>query len=160
MSFLSHQFPDSRQNHSVQDRRVISAIDSRFPNCDVLIQSIVPTTRVIVIGSQAKAIAEITHIMMNSACQEIFFIGQGSPGCLKLGNDELSLNTLIQYHDELQSWFPRSVEPQAQLPRLNFLGSNVAAGDGGKEFLARLQSITGAEISASQEVTHSKIFQG
>jgi Ca2+-binding RTX toxin-like protein len=65
---------------------------------------------------------------------------------LYLGNTQLSLNTFNRYASQLQKW---------NVANLLLYGCNVAAGDAGAEFIAKLQALTGAEIAASKTLTGS-----
>jgi hypothetical protein len=73
---------------------------------------------------------------------------------LYLGNTQLSLDTLNNYHQELKTWFDPPC-PTYQGGQggsrgdLLLYGCNVAAGDAGEEFITKLHKITGAEIAAS-----------
>ncbi|MDE5089696.1 MAG: DUF4347 domain-containing protein, partial [Trichodesmium sp. St16_bin2-tuft] len=78
-------------------------------------------------------------------------ISHGSPGCLYLGNSQLSLDTLKGYEPQLQQW---------QLDNLVLYGCNVAAGDGGEEFIHKLHRLTGAEIAASKSLTGAAVKGG
>ena len=160
MSSLFGQFSNSKKPSADRDNRTIVFISSNLANCDFLVQKVIPEARVIVIGSQADGINEITQILNFSYCQEIHLISHGLPGCFYLGNSELSLNTLIRYSAELRSWFSRGFHGQnaSVMPRLSLYGCNVAAGDVGEEFIIKLNQITGAEISASVKITNSNVL--
>lgn len=160
MSSLFGQFPNSEKPSENQDNRAIVFISSKLTGWESLVQKVVPEARVIVIGSQADGIREITKVLNSSDCQEIHIISHGSPGCFYLGNSELSINTLIQYALELKSWFARGGfhQPSTNSPQLSLYGSNVAAGDVGEEFVTKLNQITGAEITASTKIASSSIL--
>ena len=152
MSFLFHRFSHEKKLLDRRDNRAIVFIDAKFSGCDTIVQQIVPEARVIVINSQANGIKEITRILNSSSCEEVYFICHGSPGCLRFGNSELSINTLIQYEQELYSWFDNSLTPSADSPRLYLHGCDAASGDVGDEFISRLRHMTGATIAASVRV--------
>ncbi len=63
-----------------------------------------------------------------------------------LGNTQLSLDTFNRYATQLQQW---------DVANLLLYGCNVAAGDAGAEFIAKLHTLTGAEIAASKTLTGS-----
>ena len=159
MSFLSGQFFPSKKPSENQDKRTIVFISSNLTDWDFLVQKVIPEARVIVIGSQADGIKEITQILNSSYCQEIHIISYGSPGCLYLGNSELSLNTLIQHTSKLKSWFNRSF-PNSDInpPRLSLYGCNVATGDAGEELVTKLNKIIGAKVTASANTISSDIL--
>ncbi|MGB5635923.1 MAG: DUF4347 domain-containing protein [Waterburya sp.] len=158
MSFLFRQFSNGKKITDHPDNRPIVFINANFSNCDSLIQQVIPEIRVIVISPQANGIREISCILNSSCCREMYIICQGSPGCLHIGNTELSLNTLIQYSLRLQSWFNDASDASIDSPRLYLYGCNVAAGDVGEEFITKLSSISGATIAASARVPQDNIF--
>lgn len=159
MSFLSYQSSNCQNLRTNCDTRTIVFIDSRISNSDTLIQQVKPEVRAIFIGSLADGMRDITGILNSSCCREVHLVGTGAPGCIYLGNSELSLNTLIQYQSELQSWFDFN-SPYCNLisPRISLSGCNIAAGDVGAELLAKLHAMTGAEIVASANVSRQNIF--
>ena len=152
MSSLSRRFPYGKKLLNHQDNRAIVFIDAKFAGCSTIVQQIAPEAGVIVINPQADGIREITYILNSSSCKEAYLICHGSPGCLHLGSSELSINTLIQYERELQSWFIDYLPSDDNLPRLYMHGCNVASGDVGDEFMAKLRGMTGATIAASARV--------
>lgn len=160
MSHLSHNFSKIKKTIDDRDHRAIVFINATFANCENIIQQINPEVRVIVINPQADGVKEITSILYTSYCREIYLVGQGFPGCLYLGNTELSLNTLIQYSSKLQSWFDNAFDNtlNPDSPRLHLSGCDVAAGDVGEEFIAKLGSVVGATIATSARVLNNEIF--
>lgn len=139
--------------------KTIVSIDFRLPNCDTLLQQVVPEARVFVLGSHSDGVRDLTEILHRSPCREVHLMCLGSPGCLYLGNSELSLNTLLRYETELQKWFAACPNDKSlDSPRLFLSGCNVAAGDGGAEFITKLSLMTGAKIAASVNPVNSKIL--
>lgn len=156
MSSLSHQFSSFVRASKNQDRRAIAFIDPNIAQCEDLIQQVSPEIRVVVLGSLTDGVKAITQALRWSYCQEVHLICSGIPGCLYLGRSELSINTLIQYESNLQSWFSHLNITDS--PQLYLHGSNVAMGDVGTELIERLNSITGAKIYASPKTHNSKVF--
>ena len=139
-----------------KNAKTIVFVDSKFPNCQTLIQKVTPTARVFIIGSTDDGVKEIGKILRDSNCSKVHIFSSGTPGCVYLGNSELSLNTLIAYSWELESWFKNN--SHKGFPRLWFYGSNVAAGDVGEEFMSKLNQITGAKIAASVGTKETSIL--
>ncbi len=74
------------------------------------------------------------------------------PGCLYLGNSQLSINTINNdYAQELENW---------SVTNILLYGCNVAAGDAGAEFLEKLHQLTGANIAASARPTGNVALGG
>ena len=74
----------------------------------------------------------------------VYIIACASPGCLYLGNSELSLNTLSEYATELKSWF--NTYALIRKNNLAIYGCNVAVGDAGEEFIAKLCVLMEASV--------------
>ena len=159
MSFLANLFQNSRIPFKNKDNRAIVFIDSAVHNYDTLVQKVVLEARAILIGSQTDGIKAITQILITSICQEVYIVAQGYPGCLYLGNSELSINTLIQYDLELQSWFSdHKLLNLDTSPKLSLYGCNLASGDVGEEFITKLSQITTSKVIASVNITDQEIF--
>jgi hypothetical protein len=108
---------------------------------------------------------------------QIQIFAHGSPGTVYLGNSELSLSTLSRYAEDLRAWFTgdmgdggdggdegehrcsaihltqtSNLKPHLPHPpphSLTLYACNLAAGDAGAEFLAKLHTLTQASIAAS-----------
>ncbi len=94
----------------------------------------------------AMRIEQITKVLEQNSYSTVHIVSHGSPGCLYLGNTQLSLDTLTKYQNELKQWFSSFLVPRSSLL---IYGCNVAAGDAGEEFIAKLHDLTDAEIAAS-----------
>lgn len=122
-------------------------IDSRLSDVEVLVKGVRPNTAVLKLGIN-DGIEDITQAVERmGALEELHLVSHGSPGCLHLGNTELSLSTLSLWASQVSQWF----EPaqRAKAPTLLVYGCNVATGDAGSEFVSRLHRLTGAAIAAS-----------
>ena len=128
------QIPDFASN--------LVVIDPRVEDYPVLAAGVIPGATVLILEPDTDGIEQIARSVSaaDTAIGSIHIISHGSPGCLYLGNSQLSLETLERYADNLQAW---------QVPALLLYGCNVAAGDAGAEFIAKLHQLTGAEIAAS-----------
>jgi large repetitive protein len=121
-------------------------IDATVENYQSLLIGIEPSTQVFVLDSEEDGIQQITSFLRKHPdCTDVHIISHGSPGCLHLGQTQLSLDTLDHYAWDLKSWFISS----SFAPLLLLYGCNVAAGDAGVEFIEKLQQFTGAKIAAS-----------
>lgn len=158
MSFISRRTYQNFLSFNYKDTRTVVFIDSSLPNCETIVQKVIPTARVIIIGSEDDGVKEISRILNTSNCFEVHIFSTGIPGCIYLGNSELSLNTLITYSSEVESWFDPNKNDNLKSPHLWMCGCNLAAGDVGDEFIAKLNKMTDAKISASVNILKSKIL--
>ncbi|NEQ41149.1 MAG: DUF4347 domain-containing protein [Okeania sp. SIO3I5] len=134
-----------------QKARTIVFIDKGVENYQMLVAGAIDQTNTIILESNRDGIKQITEVLaQRSNINAIHIISHGSPGCLYLGNTQLSLDTINNYIWDLQQWEGD----------LFLYGCNVAAGDAGAEFLQRLQKITSANIAASANLTGSAVLGG
>ncbi|WP_293067833.1 MULTISPECIES: DUF4347 domain-containing protein [unclassified Moorena] len=131
-------------------------IDSGVDDYQSLVNGTVPEAEVIVLDSTQDGVEQITKALQGRTdITAIHIVSHGSPGCLYLGNSQLSLDTLNHYTPQLQTWSTTD----SPTPIL-FYGCNVATGDAGTEFLERLHQITGTEIAASGNRTGNAALGG
>ena len=158
MSFLYRKYSNRPLILNKKDTRSIVFIDSSIYNCDALAQQVVVSARVVVIGSRDDGVQEIGKILQNSHCSEIHIFSTGAPGCIYLGNSELSLNTLITYSSNINKWFYNcnSVNSKIiKIPLLYIHGCNLELGDAGEEFVSKLSQIAKAKIKTSVDIFQS-----
>ena len=111
-----------------------------------------PEAKAFRLDADRDGVLQITEILLCAReTDTLHVISHGSPGCLYLGNSQLSLDSLGHYAVQLQGW---------QLDNLLLYGCNVAAGDGGAEFIAKLHRLTGAQIAASKSPTGAAALGG
>lgn len=149
MSFLSQSGLNNLVPLYNYDTRSIVFINYSIPNCEAIAQQVIIEARVIIIGSEDDGVTEISKILRKSNSQEVYIFASGSPGCIPLGNSELSLSTLTKYSSQLRSWFQNysAIASEESSPSLGIYGGNFAVGDVGEEFLRKLTQMTGAKIS-------------
>ncbi len=139
-------------------------IDSQVENYQSLIIGIPSTVPIVVLNCATDGIDKITQTLQTANYQEVHLISHGAPGCLYLGNSQLSLDTLEQYQTHLRSWFGHDNTLNNSLgdrpPRILVYGCNVAAEDAGREFIAQLKHLTSAEIAATANLTGNKLLGG
>ncbi|MCC0179539.1 DUF4347 domain-containing protein [Waterburya agarophytonicola K14] len=128
-------------------------IDSQVTDLQILKNGVASGIEVIILDSHQDGIEQITEVLSQKPYSKVHIVSHGSPGCLYLGNTQLSLDTLNTYKSQLKTWFnpPACSTPLNKGGRGDLLlyGCNVAAGDAGEEFITKLHNITGAEIAAS-----------
>ena len=128
----------------------IAFIDAGVENYQVLLAGIKAGIDIAVLEGDRSGIEQIASILSEKQYSTVHLVSHGSPGCLYLGNSQLDLDTLQQYQSGLKTWFNSSFSPSPRLPvSLLIYGCNVAVGDAGAEFIAKLRNLTGAEIAAS-----------
>ncbi len=129
-------------------------IDSAVAEARQLAAGVFPGFAVVILDPLKDGVAQITQAIATQAThgvalRELHLISHGAPGCLFLGEGELSLTTLDRHAAALQRWFDPSWFDPSEPAQLLLYGCQVAAGDAGAEFLEKLHGLTGAGISAS-----------
>ncbi|MBE9211527.1 DUF4347 domain-containing protein [Plectonema cf. radiosum LEGE 06105] len=121
-------------------------IDSSVDNYDFLLGGVVENVEKIVLDAKRDGIKQITDVLARrNGIETAHIVSHGSPGCVYLGNTQLSLSTFEYYKEQLGNW----------CQNLFIYGCNVGAGDAGKEFVEKLYRLTGANIAASATKTGS-----
>jgi CSLREA domain-containing protein len=140
----------------------IAFIDFGVSSYKALARAIKSSTTVVVLDSQIDRVKQITQTLQQGNYQEVHLISHGSPGCLNLGDTQLSLDTLGDYTPDLKTWFSNdaNVSISGTSCTLLIYGCNVASGDAGAEFITKLQQLTGADIAASNSLTGNAIQGG
>ena len=119
-------------------------IDSGVEDWETLAWGVKPEFDLAILDSQQDGVEQITRILANIPdINTIHIISHASPGCLYLGDTQLSLETLTHYTPQLSQWF--SSHSDASLS----LYGCVACGDAGEEFIQKLHHLTKASIAAS-----------
>ncbi|MBW4631814.1 MAG: DUF4347 domain-containing protein [Iphinoe sp. HA4291-MV1] len=130
------------QMHSV-NRNPIIFIDANVDDYQSLVLGAIPSAQVIVLDNNSDGVAQITAALVGrSDISVIHIVSHGAPGCLYLGNTQLSLDTIDSYRTQVQTWGSTPIQ---------LYGCNVASGDAGAEFVDRVQQLTRASIAASRE---------
>jgi Ca2+-binding RTX toxin-like protein len=138
-------------------RQQIVFIDAHVNDHQMLANTVLPTVEVVMLDPQLDGIQQISEVLATRIeIDSVHIVSHGTPGCLYIGNSQLSLSNISHYAESLQSWFTsRSLTPQ-----LSIYGCNVAAGDAGEEFIAKLQQLTNAEIAASTTLIGNRMQGG
>ncbi|QDL11410.1 hypothetical protein DP113_29260 [Brasilonema octagenarum UFV-E1] len=118
-------------------------IDANVDDSQSLILGAVAEAEVIVLENHSDGIAQITAALVGrSDISSIHIVSHGAPGCLYLGNSQLSLDTIDSYRSQLKTWESGCIQ---------LYGCNVASGDAGAQFVAQLHELTGTSIAASSK---------
>ncbi len=119
-------------------------VDSQVDECWRLVDELGGQGSLRVIQADEDGVAVITEALGHHPTDTLIVVAHGAPGRITLGNTPLDLDSLERYSEALGHWFATDASPQIYL-----YGCQVAAGDAGAEFLARLHHLTGAGVAAS-----------
>ncbi|MDJ0719178.1 MAG: DUF4347 domain-containing protein [Prochloraceae cyanobacterium] len=143
-------------SETISQEKAFVVIDRSVPDYENLVRGVVPGNYILVLEEDRDGIEQISAALsLQTDITSIHLVSHGAPGCIYLGNSQLSLDTLDKYAQQLRTWFTSSVSPN-----LLIYGCKVAAGDGGAEFLDKLHHLTGANIAASAKLTGNQALGG
>ncbi|QSV55193.1 MAG: DUF4347 domain-containing protein [Dolichospermum sp. UKL201] len=127
-------------------------IDASVSDYQTLQTGVIAGVETVILSPNQNGIEEITEFLQqHPQITTIHIVSHGSPGCLYLGNSQLSLDNISKYAELLPHW---------QSENILLYGCNVAAGDAGEEFISKLHEITNATISASATKTGNAALGG
>ncbi|MEO1620540.1 MAG: DUF4347 domain-containing protein, partial [Cyanobacteria bacterium J06632_3] len=119
-------------------------IDANVLDYQLFLASLAPGVQAHLLTNDRDGVEQITKVLDKQYghrdIKTIHIVSHGAPGCLYLGNAELSLDTLEGYAEAIQGW-PKT--------KLSIYGCNVATGDAGEEFITKLHNLMGMDIHAS-----------
>lgn len=135
--------------------RSLVIVDAGIDHIPSLLDSLSADVSLHVLKSNHDGISQITNLIRKhdqpNSQIHLHLIGHGSPGCITLGNADLSLTTLAHYASDWAVW-------RRTVAAIAFYSCQVAAGDAGEEFLQKLYGFTGANLSAStQRIGHAAL---
>ncbi|MDT9295069.1 MAG: DUF4347 domain-containing protein, partial [Arthrospira platensis PCC 7345] len=138
-----------RVSESLNTGQQVVIIDSGVEDYRELIRGIRAVVDVIILDPNRDGVLQIAETLHQyNTIAQIHIICHGSPGCLKLGNVELTSETLPHYSQHLET-----LNHKRQHISIILYGCRVAAGPRGETFLKQLHQLTGANISASTTPT-------
>ncbi|MEG4057176.1 MULTISPECIES: DUF4347 domain-containing protein [unclassified Microcoleus] len=133
--------------------KAIAFIDAAVPDPQILIDGVIPETEVIQLESNRNSLEQIAEALQGEQFSIIHIIAHGQPGCVQLGNVELSWENLRYRAGNcvaaVQAW-AQSLTPNAEIL---LYGCNVGRGNIGKALVQRLSQLTGASVAASENLT-------
>ncbi|MBD2091003.1 DUF4347 domain-containing protein [Microcoleus sp. FACHB-1515] len=149
-NFRSNGYQDDFHPSPVCQSRLLVVIDAKIDQFEMLAAGTIHDAEVLILRSDRDGIEQITETLQRyPEISSLHLVAHGAPGCVDLGNMQLSLATIDAYAAQLQAWFASTL-PLA--PRsIQIYACNVAANDAGAAFMQRLHELTGATIAASTQ---------
>jgi len=133
---------------------LLVVIDTAVEDYPFLVDGVVPGATVLVLDRDRDGIEQTSQAILDLGCNmtSLHLVAHGSPGCLHLGNTELSLQTIESYSLHLTSWFLPFWFYAAQdsvIPTLYLYSCCAMSGEVGAELMHHLHDLTGARVAAS-----------
>jgi Ca2+-binding RTX toxin-like protein len=138
------------------NKRNIIFIDTRVPDYKNLLANIQPDTEVVILDPAKDGIAQITESLFGKQYDSLHIVSHGSTGSLQLGSNYLNSGNLSQYQSQLHQWKTALTEEADIL----LYGCDVAAGETGVGFVQQLSQLTGADVTASNDLTGNAALGG
>ncbi|NJN56999.1 MAG: DUF4347 domain-containing protein [Leptolyngbyaceae cyanobacterium SL_5_9] len=131
---------------SVSSGHQLVFVDAAIQNYMNLAAGAIPGAEVIILHPNEDGVTQISLALAGrTRVSGIHLVAHGSPGSLRLGNTQLSLDTLGQYQVQLQQWR----NALGKTAELLIYGCRVADGTAGIAFIQTLKSLLGVEVAAS-----------
>jgi ELWxxDGT repeat protein len=123
-------------------------IDPRVSSYQQLIAGILPNTSVLLLDSQKEAIEQITQALQeHKKIDSLHLIAHGAPGQLFLGRNPWDILYLDNLAEQVADW-RQFLTDRAQVL---VYGCETGADRSGREFVQKLQSLTGRVVAASSK---------
>ncbi|MEA5538203.1 DUF4347 domain-containing protein [Limnoraphis robusta Tam1] len=157
-------------------------IDAKVEGYEHLCQGVLLGSEVIILDANQDGVEQITELLRDRIrrstaprIQTLHIVSHGSPGCLYLGNTQLSINTLDRYADQLQQWRGALTsdaeillygcdvaqqETQKPHPYFNLTDQSAFTHSLISPFIQKIQHLTGAKIAASSTKIGSEKLGG
>ncbi|MGB7441789.1 MAG: DUF4347 domain-containing protein [Coleofasciculaceae cyanobacterium] len=145
----------SQANQPSELAPILVVIDPKVADYQMLAEAALAQANVIILDPEKDGVEQITGALASYPASALHVVSHGSPGRLQLGNTYLSQENIDRYANELKTW---SIFLGSS-PVLLY-GCQVAAGEVGQNFLARLHELIDTEIAASANLTGSREMDG
>ena len=145
-----------------QSARQLVVIDERVEGIEELINDVLDGQsgidfEIIRLAEDADGIETITNLLDGSQkFDAIHIIGHGGEANVQLGATDLNGDNIDQYQQQLSSW----TSGLALGADILLYGCDVAAGSEGESFVEKFQSIVGADVAASSDLTGNALLGG
>ncbi|MEH1902402.1 MAG: DUF4347 domain-containing protein [Nostoc sp.] len=132
-------------------------IDPQVENYQSLVAGVLPNTTVIILDADQNGIEQISQVLATyGVINSLHIVSHGAPGQVYLGNSQLSYETLNRYAWQLMDW----ANVLSADTQLLLYGCEVGQTEQGKAFVQRLSELTGAIVTASDDLTGSTALGG
>ena len=146
--------PESAPN---DDPAIIVIVDAAIKDPETLLTGLDPSAEVFYLNPGEDGVARIATILSGfSEVGALHILSHGAEGSVTLGATTLDLGTIESHASGLAAW-------GAALGRdadVLLYGCNVGAASGGRAFIEIFADLTGADVSASTDVTGSQAAGG
>jgi glucose/arabinose dehydrogenase len=152
---LAHQPSAPGLDLTQKNARQLVFVDAAVQDFSAAAAQISANAIVYYLDGQRDGVIQMGEILaQHNNVAGVHIISYGRPGEIHLGNTVLSEQTIATYSSQIQNWKSALTEDAD----LYLYGCNVAAG--GRSLLDQLDSLTGAEVAASDDFTGNPALGG
>ncbi|MEZ5729366.1 MAG: DUF4347 domain-containing protein [Burkholderiaceae bacterium] len=146
---------------SVEVRRELVFVDADVPDAEALVAAIVGesagTYEIVLLEAGTDPVDQIgERLAAGAAASAVHLVAHGEPGALLLGGQRFDLAAFEARADALAGWAGSLTEAADIL----LYGCDLAADDAGRELLAGLARLTGADVAGSDDRTGATALGG
>ena len=149
----SLQLEQSQQTDSASaPAREVVFIDENVDNYDQLLADLATraNTDVFILDTSVDAVDQISTVLADyQGLDAIHLVSHGNEAGLMIGNGTLDNSNIDSYRDAISGW-QAALSDEADLL---IYGCDVAASAEGQAFISNLQSLTGTDVAASDDLT-------
>jgi len=129
----------------------------RVRNYEQIANALLGGNQLILLNRNDSGTAKVSQVLANQTnIQALHFVGDGNKGQIWLGRDFITNDTLSQYSNELSKWRTAL----ASSADILFYNCNLAQTADGQLLLTTIKNLTGANISASTDLTGNARYGG
>ncbi|MFO1170036.1 MAG: Ig-like domain-containing protein [Hyphomicrobiaceae bacterium] len=129
----------------------IAFIDASLPDLGTLLSAIPADSEIVLLDRTSDGMEQIAAALAGRTnVDSIHILTHGHTGSLFVGSTTLTLSSMDGAHADDLAVIKAALSPDADIL---IYGCDVAAGDEGQAFVARLAQITGADVAASSDDT-------
>jgi len=161
VQFAREAAPARVEQAVVQAPRELIFVDAGLPNYQQLVDDVLAKRNddhkieVVMLDTDSNGVEQISEVLAERRdLDAVHFVSHGTDRAVKLGNTWLQGDNLDAYAEDIADW-KQSLSNGADLL---FYGCELASGADGRALLDAFGSLTGADVSASDDLTgHSSL---
>ncbi|TWU57012.1 Soluble aldose sugar dehydrogenase YliI precursor [Rubripirellula tenax] len=136
---------------------VVVFVDSAVDELTDVAQPIASGASLVLIHSQSDGVAQIRdYLADHPGVRQVHILSHGADGQLQLGATKLSAANLKIHAGDIRAW-GETLDTAADIM---LYGCDVASSDVGKQFVAEIARLSGADVAASTDRTANALRQG
>ncbi|MEE8060111.1 MAG: DUF4347 domain-containing protein, partial [Pseudomonadales bacterium] len=150
------QTQEIQQETQQSARQELIILDAQTPNSDQLLNDLVnhydnsDQYEIVILDEQEDGLTQISNLLGNyQDLDAIHIISHGDDGQIQLGNGQIGLDSLLQNEATVSAW-GNALSEDADLL---IYGCNLTTSAEGQSFINTLAQFTGADITASDDLT-------